>query len=216
VPETITWEGAEALREMLVPVDELAPFPGNPRRGDIEHIRASLRRFGQMKPLLVTSDGTIVAGHHVRLAAIEEGWSHVAVLPHEFADENEARAYLLADNRIADFGSYDQADLVEHLRALAELEQLEGTGYDEADLSALQASLSDGDESPMEIPALPPPPANGQENAREMVLVYDNAQYERLNGWLAVVAKEQRVAGASETVYAAVEFAARMLNQGEA
>jgi ParB-like chromosome segregation protein Spo0J len=212
VPETITWEGAEALREMLVPVDDLAPFPGNPRRGDIEHIRASLRRFGQMKPLLVTSDGTIVAGHHVRLAAIEEGWSHVAVLPHEFADEGEARAYLLADNRLAELGGYERADLIQFLSELEASGRWGGSGYEVDDLERLRAL-----EAEAEAFTVPPAPVEpvAAPGLREVVLLIDDEQQKNLSDQIRLLRREYGLDGVTETVLRALHEEARLLNQGD-
>lgn len=208
----VVWNGAKALRRFLVPIDGLEPFPGNPRQGDVAAVRASLRRFGQVRPILV--DGTrIVAGHHVRLAAAEEGWTHVAAIANEFNDEDEARAYLLADNRIPELGGYNLEALVTHLNALAEIDALEGTGYGRDDLDERLAELR---RLQQEIPASPREGGggggNGTSDLKEVVLLYSPAQRDQLAAWLDIVAKEKGTDGVSETVYAAVEHAARTLN----
>lgn len=208
--ETVTWEGAEALRPFLVSVDALEPFPGNPRLGDVQRVVDSLRRFGQPRPILVdANDGRrIVAGHHVRLAAIELGWTHVAAIEHEFKDEEEARAYLLADNRTHDLGlGYDTGLLIEQLRVLADGDALEGTGYSLDDLDRYVAELNKP--PPAVPPMLDPPPDTEIE---EILLMYPKGQVKQLNAWLAIVEKECGTNGISETVYAAVELAARELN----
>jgi site-specific DNA-methyltransferase (adenine-specific) len=133
-----TWTGAATLKRYLVAIDTLEPFPGNPRRGDLDAIRASLRRFGQVRPILV--DGSrIVAGHHLVRAAEAEGWTHVAAIANEFGSEDEARAYLLADNRTAELGSIDEEALNAQLQALRG--ELDGTGYTERFASALDRKL---------------------------------------------------------------------------
>lgn len=145
------WSGPEGLREALVPISDLEPFPGNPRRGDTAAVAASLRRFGQVKPIVV--DGArIVAGHTLVRAAENEGWTHVAASANEFASEDEQRAFLLADNRSSDLGTYDDELLLEQLRALAERE---GTGYGESDLLVLEESLREL-EAPPSFPAVDP------------------------------------------------------------
>jgi ParB-like chromosome segregation protein Spo0J len=207
----IIWEGADELRPFLVPIDNLEPFPGNPRRGDVESVRSSLRRFGQVRPLL--ADGArVVAGHHVRIAAAEEGWTHVAVIAHGFADEEEARAYLLADNRTHDLGiGYDDELLADHLRILAELDALEGTGYTTDDLDDLLAGLRRQLDPPTPPdPADPPTPPS---DVTELVLMFSKAQRDQVEVWLDIVAKEKSTHGVSETVYSALELAAHSLNQ---
>ena len=135
------WQGAKALERFLVPIGDLEPWPGNARRGDVAAIRATLRRFGQVKPIL-KYEGRIVAGHHVVLAAKEEGWTHIAALEHEFASEEEARAFLLADNRTSDLSRYEDELLLEQLKAAQEI-GLEGTGFSDAFVADLDARLKE-------------------------------------------------------------------------
>lgn len=148
------WRGSKSLRRSIVEISSLEPFPGNPRVGDVESIRASIARFGQVRPILV--DGArIVAGHHFVLAATEEGWTHVAVTRNEFESEEEARAYLVADNRLGDLGGYDDVALSEQLAALRDLE---GTGYTEQDRSDLAVRLA-AIRQPVFAPSDEAPPA---------------------------------------------------------
>lgn len=147
--EKKVWTGAKALRRFIVPIDSLKPFEGNPRRGDVETVRASLVRFGQTRPILVDASdkATIIAGHHVRLAAIEEGWTHIAVMASEFKSPDEARAYLLADNRSHDLGGYDMRELYAQMVAVSESDLgLDGTGYDDAYMQVVADDIAAMDE----------------------------------------------------------------------
>jgi hypothetical protein len=216
--EQIVWNGAEALRPFLVPIGSLEPFPGNPRQGDVAALRSSLRRFGQVLPALVdpalgeSGKPRIVARHHLALAATEEGWTHIAAIPNTFADEEEARAYLLADNRIPELGGYNLEALVTHLSALAELDALEGTGYTRDDVDTQLAELRRlRDETPR-----PPrePGGNGNDaELKEVVLLFSESHHKQVEQWLGIVAKEKRTDGPSETVYAALKIAAKTVNQ---
>ena len=208
-----TWRGAEALYPFLVAIGDLEPFEGNPRRGDIGTIQRSLRRFGQVRPVAIDGDGrTIVAGHHVVMAASEEGWSHVAAVPNAFANESEARAYLLADNRIHDVGSgYDTALLAAQLQALVEQPGgLEGTGYTNDDLDSYLAQLA---EDPG--PVLPPAGDSQRDpsDTVEVVLVFSREQRDQFEAWAKIVARERGTHGVSETVYEGMRHAAQTLNQ---
>lgn len=138
----VVWEGAEALRPFLVPIDTLEPFPGNPRRGDVEAVRESLRaNGGQLIPILV--DGPrIVAGHARTEAALAEGYTHIAAIPHAFEDENQARRFLLADNGTHDRGGYDPQALLDQLKALQAVASLDGSGYADTHVSALERDLA--------------------------------------------------------------------------
>lgn len=128
---------AEPLRSLAVPVDSLTPNPVNPRQGDIGAVSASLKRFGQRKPLVAQAKTMIVyAGNHTLAAAKALGWSHIAAVEID-ADQTDLTAFGIADNRTSDLGTYDEAMLADLLKALAQDGQLEGTGYDGEDVDRL-------------------------------------------------------------------------------
>lgn len=102
---------ADSLASLAVPVDRLRPLEGNPRRGDVRAVARSLARFGQRKPIVVRrADGVVIAGNHTLAAALELGWTEIAV---SWADDDEAtaKAYALADNRTSTLGGFDPVDL---------------------------------------------------------------------------------------------------------
>ena len=148
------WQGNGALEPMLVEVGDLRAHPRNPRRGAVSELRESLRRFGQQRPVLALPDGTVVAGHHVWIAAEAEGWTHVAVVHSDLA-EREVEAYLLADNRLADLALYDDVALVDLLAEIDRAVGLAGTGYDPDELDALVRQLA-GPEPPAEFALVEP------------------------------------------------------------
>src|ERR1044072_5396212 len=135
---------AEALLPNAVWIDSVEHHPDNPRMGDVSAIAESLRRFGQGRPIVVQdSTGYIVAGNHTAKAARVLGWDRIAAVRVELSDE-DALAYLLADNRLADRGSYDNEVLRELLQRASG--NLAGTGYDEDDALAMM------DDMPTAIP----------------------------------------------------------------
>lgn len=213
-PEVV-WAGPDALRPFLVSIADLEAFPNNPRRGDVPAIAASFRRWGQLKPI-VTDGPRIVAGHHMVLAAGELGWTHIAAVANDFADEDEQRAFLLADNRTAELGTVDLYDLTGQLQQLAELDLLAGTGYtgDDvdgflADLALLQDAATDPSVEQVSFTARPRPPGD----EREVVLHYSPTQHGQVETWLTIIAKEAGTSGVSETMYEALRIAALQLNQ---
>jgi len=132
------------LQVVQFAVGELSLFHRNPRRGDVREIAKSLTAHGQYRPLVVnvgTLTGRaneILAGNHTFLAACSLGWESVQATTVD-VDDATATRIVLADNRLADLGSYDDADLV---AALASVGDLDGTGYTQGDLDALIAELS--------------------------------------------------------------------------
>jgi hypothetical protein len=128
-----------ALAVTSAAVSELRTYHQNPRQGDVSAIRESLRVNGQYRPIVVNR-GTytgrpseVLAGNHTLLAARDEGWSEIAACWVD-VDDDQAKRIVLADNRTADLGDYDEQALAGLLDGLPDLE---GTGYTDEDLAAL-------------------------------------------------------------------------------
>lgn len=136
----VVWKGSDVLREHLVEVRTLRRFPRNPRRGQVRLIADSLDRFGQVRPILVDAKSRIVAGNHTFMAVKELGWTHVAAIPNKFRNEAEAKAYLLADNRLPELGHYEQDQLLALLEEVEATGGWGGTGYEPDDLEDLRAA----------------------------------------------------------------------------
>lgn len=119
---------------MQVPIDDLHPFPGNARRGDVDVIVSSLETLGQYKPIVVNErDMTILAGNHTWEAARKIGWSHIDAVMID-ADEQTARKINVVDNRANDLADYDDDALVAILK---DLDDLIGTGWSDEELEKL-------------------------------------------------------------------------------
>lgn len=127
------------LTTETVALSGLRPHPDNPRNGDTEMIAESLRVNGQYKPIVVAKDGTVIAGNHTYAAALSLGWEDIAVVRLPITPRSKAaKRIMLADNRTADLGRYDEAQLLAELR---DLDDLLGTGYHPDDLVALDSLL---------------------------------------------------------------------------
>ena len=143
----------ESLAALAVPISSLTGLPGNPRKGDVEAVAASLARFGQRKPIVVrSSDRTIVAGNHTWQAAQSLGWSEIAVVLVD-DDNATAQAFALADNRTAELGSYDEGLLLDLIRSVGEADPslLLDTGWSPEAVAELADRIDPG------LPDVPPP-----------------------------------------------------------
>ena len=144
----ITWP--ERLERIALA--ELKPHDHNPRthsKKQIGQIAKSIQRFGFTNPVLIDSKGQIVAGHGRGEAAKILGMTAVPVLRLEYMSEAEKRAYVIADNRLAELAGWDSQLLALELSAIAELDkefELALTGFDAAEIAALLDGL-DGDAS---------------------------------------------------------------------
>jgi ParB-like chromosome segregation protein Spo0J len=155
------------MKVVSVPIDSISPDPANARTHDernLTAIAASLRRFGQQKPLVVDGKGVIRAGSGTYLAARERlGWDRIAVVRTEL-EGSEATAYALADNRAGDLGGFDDTALAAQLEALgAEGFDLVELGWNADELDALSAAAAAALDEPAPAGASAPDEPPGEE-----------------------------------------------------
>jgi hypothetical protein len=145
---------APDLKPLCVPIENLSPMEGNPRKGDVEAVKRSYEKFGQRKPIVARRlkiadngfwSGTVTAGNHQLQAAKALKWKEIAVV---FIDEDEttAKAFSLADNRTHDLGTYDDAELNEILKEMEAFDSdlFAATGYTTGDIDVVLESLHNG------------------------------------------------------------------------
>jgi len=103
------------------PLDRLIPSDANPRTHTAEQvtkIAASIREFGFVSPILVGTDGRIIAGECRFRAALTLGLREVPVIALEHLSEIQRRALAIADNQLAINAGWDDAMLAVELTAL--------------------------------------------------------------------------------------------------
>ena len=133
------------LTDLLVPIDDVDPYPDNPRVGNVAEIAASLEANGQYRPITVQrSTGYVLTGNHTWRAAKGLGWTEIAAT-YVDVDDEAARRIVLVDNRTSDLGGSDDAVLAELLRVVSTEDAggLAGTGYGDDDLDDLLAALQE-------------------------------------------------------------------------
>lgn len=127
---------------MLIPIDDLVPYANNARvhsKAQIASIRASLREFGFVTPVLVDFDNNIIAGHGRVEAARAEGLAEVPCVLVSNLTEAQRKAYILADNRLGETSSWDPQLLKIEIESLKALSFDAGIiGFDAAAVEAIQ------------------------------------------------------------------------------
>src|SRR5580704_17876457 len=122
----------------ILPVGELRPYPNNARthsRKQIRQIAESIKRFGFTNPVLIDDAGEIIAGHGRVEAAKLIGLAAIPTIRLSHLTETEKRAYILADNRLAEKAGWDCEILAIELQGLIELNfDVEMTGFSTADI----------------------------------------------------------------------------------
>ena len=111
------------LREATVKIQitQLSLDPTNARKHsqrNLDAIAASLKKFGQRKPIVVHK-GVVLAGNGTLEAAKTLGWTEIEVaeVPSDW-DLDTAKAYALADNRTAELAEWDESELAKQLLEL--------------------------------------------------------------------------------------------------
>ncbi len=147
------------------PTGKLLPSARNARThtdAQVAQIAASIAEFGFTNPILAGSDGIIVAGHGRLAAAQKLGLPTVPVVVLDHLTPTQRRALVIADNRIAENASWDEAMLQVELAALQDDDfDLALTGFDAdalADLLAGEETSTEGqteDDAAPEVPETP-------------------------------------------------------------
>lgn len=133
-------------------VADLKPDPRNPRAHSdrqIKQIARSIESFGFNVPILVDANLNIIAGHGRVLACRMLGWRELPTIQLEHFSEAQARAFMIADNRLTDNSTWDDRLLGETLKELSELNldfSLEATGFTVGEIDLRIEGLSDPDD----------------------------------------------------------------------
>ncbi len=135
--------GQTGLADKVIPrkLDELRPFPGNPRTHSREQIRAlarSISSLGWARPIGIDETNTILFGHGCFAAAKFLGLSEVPTLAVTGLTEGQKRAVVVADNQLALQSAWDPILLKVQLEELIKLDfDVELTGFSTGEIDVL-------------------------------------------------------------------------------
>ena len=145
------------------PLARLQPYAKNAKMhgpDQVAKIAASMAEFGWTVPCLVGEDGELIAGHGRVLAATQLGLAEAPVIVLGHLTEAQRRAYRLADNKLTELGTWDEALLSAELQdLLAEDYDLSLIGFDDGELDALLSNEPEGDTGGGADPDEAPEPA---------------------------------------------------------
>ena len=140
------------------PVAALIPYARNARThsdAQVAQIAASIREFGFTNPILVDGDNGIIAGHGRVLAARKLGMTTVPVIELAGMSEAQKRAYILADNKLAENAGWDRELLGLELGDLGSLGfDLSLTGFGEDEIARLTNLGGPGLTDPDAVPEI--------------------------------------------------------------
>lgn len=103
----------------ITPLQDIKPYYNNPRdnAGAVPAVIESFKRYGFIKPIICDKDYVIIAGHTRYIAAFQLGLTQVPVVISEM-DEEKAKLFRIADNKLAEKSEFNENALIEELRGL--------------------------------------------------------------------------------------------------
>jgi len=139
---------------------KLKPRPNNPRTHtprQVKQIAASIQEFGFINPVLIDGTGGIVAGHARTAAAIALGMTDVPTVCVDHLSPAQIRAYVIADNRLAEKAGWDRNLLALELQELSvELNfDVTITGFETAEIDLLVGDAATAASAPDEADEIP-------------------------------------------------------------
>lgn len=234
-----------------IPLDELLPFPGNARRGDVPKILDSLRANGQYRELVVRDlpdQNIVLAGNHT-FQALALHAETLGDCPPDCAlcaqgdpgeaecgliqcDNERAKRINLVDNKLGDDAVYDDAALA---ALLADLDDLEGSGYTADEADSLVAPFEEPEYAPFEEPQTADlnddgvamreqrVEARGGEadrtmearGVRDIILALPNAQADELAAHITALRTQWPQASQGEVLLKAARIAAAVFGAGD-
>lgn len=133
------------------PLDKLIPYARNARTHSPEQvaqIAASIKEFGFNNPILVDGENGVIAGHGRLLAAQKLGLDKVPCIELAHLSETQKRAYILADNKLAENADWDDAFLALELKDLSLDIDIKDLGFNVDEINRLLPDEVGGGEMP--------------------------------------------------------------------
>jgi DNA modification methylase len=153
---------SRAIAELTL--NERNPRVHSPRQ--IRQLANSIDTFGFNGAVLIDREGKVIAGHARILACQQLGWTEVPTICLDHLSPDQARAFMIADNRLSEISTWNEQLLAETLRDLSLVDldfSLEATGFEMAEIDLRIESLNasaKGEDDPADAPAaLPTGPA---------------------------------------------------------
>ena len=150
------------LTVVYTPLDTLTEYPNNPRQHDTKQlikIQNSIENFGFINPILVDEHNEIIAGHARLAAARLAHLPQVPVIRLEHLSTAQKKAYRIADNKLAELGTWSIENLQLEFQELEKLDldfSLGITGFDMGDIDLiLEGKEAKADPKANNIPFIP-------------------------------------------------------------
>jgi ParB-like chromosome segregation protein Spo0J len=166
------------MKTVTIKVSDLSADPANARKHDdrnIDSIIASLRRFGQQKPIVIDASKVVRAGSGTLEAAKRIGWETIECVETSLKG-SDAIAYAIADNRTAELAEWDSDILAAQLSGLLTDDEAlaNAAGFSTEEIEAMLSQFDIEEIAPPEL-------ADGdREPFRQMTFTVHDSQFEEI------------------------------------
>ena len=187
-----------------VPVSDLKEYEKNSRThsdDQVAKIAASVEEFGFTNPILIDESNGVIAGHGRLQAAKRINMGEVPCIRLAHLSESQKRAYVIAANKIAESGGWDDEMLKMEILELAQDDyDLKLTGFDEAGLDSILAISEEVMEAVQKKRDHKETGHSQQDTVRQVILIYTSDEYPRVMEAMREYAEEHGLSSNTEVV----------------
>ena len=132
------------LKIVYKKVGELIPYENNPRINDgaVDYVANSIKEFGFKVPIVIDSDGVVVAGHTRLKACKKLGIDEVPCIVADDLTPEQVKAFRIADNKTAEKASWDDDLLSDELKDLIDDFDMTDFGFGDFELNVLTEDMT--------------------------------------------------------------------------
>lgn len=115
------------MKMEIMSLKSIKPYWRNPRKNDnaVDSVKKSINRYGFLQPIVVDSNNVIIVGHTRFRGLMQLGYEKCPVVIADHLNEQLAKEYRIADNSISDIAEFDVEALVQEMREIKDIEQME-------------------------------------------------------------------------------------------
>ena len=115
------------MKEMKIEyknIEDIIPYENNPRKNEdaVDYVANSIKEFGFKVPIIIDKDNVIVTGHTRLKAAEKLGLKEVPVIRADDLNEEQIKAFRIADNKVSEFSTWDLEKLGLELEELGNID----------------------------------------------------------------------------------------------
>ena len=134
----------DELRMVYKKIEDISPYENNPRNNDeaVDAVAESIQEFGFKIPIVISGDNVVVAGHTRIKAAKKLGMKEVPCIVADDLNEEQIRAFRLADNKSAEIATWDEEKLEQELAQIMNID-MSVFGFDGEDTAFADEVVDD-------------------------------------------------------------------------